>query len=609
MSELGPQAPYRPPVEEIVLDLETAGLERLLELEAYAGIDLELVRQTLGELGRFVTEVIAPTDRPGDLEGARFDPASGQVVVPEALRRAYRRYVDAGWGSLQFPAEHGGGGLPGAAGLAMQEMLAAANLSLSLNPVLTQGAVELLLAWGTPSQQARFVPRLVTGEWCGTMNLTEPEAGSDLGAVSTRAEPAGDGTWRVFGTKIFITWGEHDLADNIVHLVLARAPGAPPGTRGLSLFLVPKRLLTADGAAGAPNALRCVRLEHKLGLHASPTCVMSYEGALGELVGTEHGGMQAMFTMMNRARLAIGVEGPAVAERAYQQALAYALERRQGRAGDAASGSSPLAEHPDVRRMLLTMRTSLLAARLLLYSAAVERDLARHAADRHAREQAQDLVDLLTPVAKAWATDRGVDAASLGIQVLGGIGYVEESGMPQRLRDVRIAPIYEGTNGIQAIDLVTRKLDRRSGATIMDLLGRIAGLVAQAREQPGGAAIVTSLEVLAEAHETLAASTSWLLEALPGRREDALAGASAYLDLLGTTLGGWLLARRALTVSGRDDHAGQRAAAESNFYALELLSRATGLRRAIMIGAATLAAPFAAGEASAGPRRRAESGG
>jgi len=342
--ELAASTPYSAPVAEVLLDLEVAGLGDVLALPHFSAIDRQSVADVLEGFGRFAREVIAPTDRLGDLVGARHDPSKGIVELPPALHTAYRRYVEAGWGALQFPAEYGGGGLPGVVGLAMQELFASANLSLSLNPVLTQGAIELLLAWGEESQRARYVPRLLTGEWSGTMNLTEPEAGSDLGAVTTLAEPDGDGSWRLSGTKIFITWGEHDLAENIIHLVLARTPGAPEGTRGLSVFVVPKRLVGADGGLGPANSLRCLRIDEKLGIHASPTCVMEYSGARAELVGTLGGGMRAMFLMMNLARLSIGAEGPAVGERAYQQALAYARQRLQGRA-PGAGHHAQLAEH------------------------------------------------------------------------------------------------------------------------------------------------------------------------------------------------------------------------------------------------------------------------
>ena len=455
---------YRAPVGDIVLALDVADLDDVLRLEAFRHVERESMVIALEEFGRLASDAIAPSDRVGDLIGARFDPASGGVQTPEAFHRAYERYVEGGWGALQFPSAFGGGDLPSVVGLAIGEMFASANMALSLNPVLTQGAIEALLQWGTTGQQATYLPKMLTGEWTGTMNLTEPDAGSDLGEIRTRAEPEGTGRWRITGTKSFITWGEHDLADNIIHLVLARTPDAPAGTKGLSLFVVPKRLLSATGVPDEQNALRCLNVEAKLGIHGSPTCVMEFDGAEGELVGPLHGGMRAMFTMMNAARLFIGTQGPAVAERAFQHAQEYAANRLQGRAaGVAPPARSPIIDHPDVRRMLLLMTTGTQAARALLYTAAAHGDRARHAADKDARFRSQQFADLLTPVAKAWSTDMGFGAASLGVQVLGGAGYIEESGMAQRLRDARIAPIYEGTNGIQALDLVTRKLPRDDG--------------------------------------------------------------------------------------------------------------------------------------------------
>lgn len=579
---LGP--PYAAPVADVLLALETAGLAELLELAEFSHVDAETIAAVLAELGRFASEVIAPTDRAGDLEGCSLDAASGAVTTPLGFKSAYHRYVDAGWGALQFPDAFGGGGLPAVVGLAVQEMLAGANLSLSLNPVLTQSAIELLAEWGTPEQRDRYLPKLLTGEWSGTMELTEPDAGSDLGGVSTRAEPVGDGTWRLSGTKIFITWGDHDLTENIVHLVLARTPGAAPGTRGLSLFAVPKRLPAPGGALGERNGIRCVRLEHKLGINGSPTCEMELAGALGELVGPEQGGLRAMFTMMNTARLAIGAEGPAVGERAFQQALAYAAQRRQGRAsGVEAPARSLIIEHPDVRRMLGAMRTLVQASRLVVYRAAVHKDLARHAGDDGARAEHQRFVDLLTPIAKAWSSDAGFAVASTGVQVLGGAGYVEETGMAQRLRDARIAPIYEGTNGIQAIDLVVRKLGREKGDVAMALLDEIASTIDEL-DEPN---LSTTRSVLAAAHGAMREATTYLVERLVTSPDDALAGAAAYLELAGLTTGCWLMARRA-KVAAAAGH-GSAAAAESELFASEIGSRAPALLTGVTAGAERLA--------------------
>jgi alkylation response protein AidB-like acyl-CoA dehydrogenase len=366
---------YRAPVTDIVAALDVAGLDALLDLPQFSHVDRATVQMALAEFGRFAAAVIAPTDQPGDVKGIDFDPASGSVTVPEEFHKAYRGLVEGGWTALAFPKEWGGGGFPTLVGMALQEMLASANVSLSLNPVLTQSAVELLLVSGTESQKTRFLPRLLTGEWSGTMNLTEPAAGSDLGEVRTLAEPDGD-QWRLTGTKVFITWGEHDLTENIVHLVLARTPGAPPGTRGLSIFLAPRYLVDDAGEIGKKNAITCVRVEHKLGLHASPTCVLEFERATAELVGPLHGGMSTMFTMMNTARLSIGMQGPSIGEVAYQQALEYAHTRSQGKApGTTDPDRSLIVDHPDVRRMLLTMRVLTVASRMLVYAATGYKDL------------------------------------------------------------------------------------------------------------------------------------------------------------------------------------------------------------------------------------------
>jgi alkylation response protein AidB-like acyl-CoA dehydrogenase len=587
---------YRAPVDDVLAALDVAGLDDLLALPDFSHVERDAVALVLAEFGRLAAEVIAPTDRVGDRVGARFDRGTGRVTTPEAFHVAYRHYVDGGWGALPFPEDLGGGGFPSVVALALQELFASANLALSLNPVLTQGAIHALAQWGSPAQQAMYLPRLLTGAWSGTMNLTEPDAGSDLGEIRTLAEPDGDGTWRLTGTKIFITWGEHDLTDNVVHLVLARTPGAAAGTRGLSLFVVPKRLVTTEGVLGEANAVSCVHVERKLGIHGSPTCVMAFDGAVGELVGPLHGGMRAMFTMMNAARLSIGAQGPAVAERAFQHALAYAGERLQGRAaGVAPPARSPIVDHPDVRRMLLVMRTRAQAARSLLFLAATHVDRARHDPDPDRRERSQQLADLLTPVAKAWSTDSGLEAASLGVQVLGGAGYLEEAGMAQRLRDGRVAPIYEGTNGIQALDLVTRKLPRDGGRSVHELLADVWDFVARpvADDDP----LAETLEVLASVLGVLEPTTEWVLARLATAPEDAVAGATAYLELLGTTLGGWLLARRARLALDGDGLDAARAVAESNFFATEVLARATGLARPVTAGAARVAVLLEGGAA------------
>jgi alkylation response protein AidB-like acyl-CoA dehydrogenase len=573
---------YVPPIEDILLTLEVVGLSDLLRLDDFGHLDRDAVGVALHEFGRLASEVIAPTNRLGDRLGATFVPETNGVVTPAALRDAYRHYVNGGWGSLQFPESYGGGGFPAVVGLALQEMFASANMALSLNPVLTQGAIELLLAWGTEAQRSAYLPKMLTGEWTGTMLLTEADAGSDLGGIRTHAERDADGQWRITGSKVFITWGEHDLAPNIVHLVLARAKGGPPGTHGLSLFVVPKFLPDSDGEPRTRNALRCTRLEDKLGIHASPTCAIELEGAIGELVGPEHGGLRAMFTMMNAARLSIGLQGPAVGERAFQEAAAYGAQRLQGhRPNTTASQRSAIVDHPDVKRMLFDMRTRVLASRLLIYMAAAHGDRARHGGDGMVRTAGQALADLCTPIAKAWSTDVGFAVASLGVQVLGGMGFVEESGMAQHLRDARIAMIYEGTNGIQAVDLVTRKLPRDGGRwirTVLDDIGR-------ATQAPSGASdpLDVSRAVLSEAHGVLGNATGWMLSNLHSHTDDVLAGATSYLELAGITLGGWLMVERA--VHAARVGSGDRAISECNFFATETVARATGLLRPITSGA------------------------
>jgi alkylation response protein AidB-like acyl-CoA dehydrogenase len=475
-------------------------------------------------------------------------------------------------------------------------MLTSANMAFSLCPLLTQGAIDMLSHHGSPEQQATYLEKMVTGEWTGTMNLTEPEAGSDVGALRTRALPAEDGTWRITGQKIFITYGEHDLADNIIHLVLARVPDAPPGTRGISCFIVPKYLINEDGSLGPRNDVRCVSIEHKLGIHASPTCVMSFGdkgGAVGYLIGDVNAGMRYMFTMMNNARLSVGLEGLAIGERAYQKALDYAQQRRQGRAvGTPATESSLIVEHPDVRRMLLTMKAYIEAMRCLIYTNAASLDLARHHSDSAERERRRELVELLTPISKAWSTDLGVELSSLAVQVHGGMGYVEETGVAQYYRDSRIAPIYEGTNGIQAMDLVGRKLPMRGGGVVNDFLDSIAAL---GDELVGAGDELASIRSeLAAAGDQLRAATNWILSRGAANPNDALAAATPYLQMFGLVTGGWFLARSALAAQqrlaeGRGDKEWlQEKIATARFYAEQLLPQAAGLAGAVTAGAAVL---------------------
>jgi alkylation response protein AidB-like acyl-CoA dehydrogenase len=551
---------YVPPIAEQMLVLDTAaGIGELVE-------DRDLVAAIVDGAGAFAAGTFAPLNRIGDEAGAKWTPEG--VVMPEGFAHAYRAYIEGGWGTLAGPEAFGGQGLPLSLATVVLEDLGSANMAFSLCMMLTPGTVEALKHHGSPELREAWLPKLVSGEWTGTMNLTEPQAGSDVGALKTRAEPAGDGTYRITGQKIFITYGEHDLADNIVHLVLARLPGAPGGTRGISLFLVPKIL-----PDGSRNDLRCVSIEHKLGIHASPTCVMAYGdegGAIGWLVGQENRGMAAMFTMMNNARLNVGLQGVSIAERATQQAVAYARERVQGsREGRPAR----IVEFPDVRRMLLRMKALTQAARALAYHCAGQTDRAERG-DAAARARA----DLLTPLVKAYGTDVGVEVASLGVQVHGGMGYVEETGAAQHYRDSRISPIYEGTNGIQAADLVGRKLGMEGGEVL-------ARLFAQIRSEAAGEAELLKLVDACEA------AAGRLLAAGP---DDRLAASYPFLTMLSVAVGGWLLARQAAALAGEADSAFRAMKLASiRFYLDQIVPEAAGLAASASAPAAAL---YALGE-------------
>ena len=571
---------YHVPVDRIMRAMHVAGLGDVLQLPPFEGIDTDAVRDVLQGFATLAEEVIAPTDREGDLHGAVLDHETGCVSVPASFHTAHAEFAKGGWTSLSAPSHLGGGGFPGVAATATQEIFGSANLALSLNPVLTQSAIELLERWGDDRQQGLYLRRLLDGVWTGTMNLTEPDAGSDVGAVRAVAEPLDDGRWAITGTKIYITWGEHDLTDNIIHLVLARVPGGPAGTKGISLFLVPKVMVDDEGHLLERNSVRCLSLEHKMGINASPTCVLEFDRAIGEMVGPVHGGMAAMFSMMNPARLAIGLEGTAVSERAYQQAVDYARERRQGRApGWAGEGSSPIIEHPDVRRMLVSIAASIDACRLLTFATAIAADVARYHPDAKHRVAAQRRVDLLTPLAKSFPTDQGVRNASLAVQVHGGMGFVEETGVAQRYRDVRIAPIYEGTNGIQAIDLVGRKVARDGGASMAELCDDIDTTVQQASAVGGletaTASLVRSLAALREA-------TDWVVSQGGASSVDVLAGATAYQELAGAVAAGHLLIRQACDGDPVD-------IARATVFAVEHLDR-VALLDTVRLGANTLAA-------------------
>ena len=495
---------YRSPVADILFSLSAvADLPAMIDAGLCGDLDWDAVASIVTEAGRFATDEIAPLNRPGDISGARYE--NGVVSMPAGFGDVYRRWAEAGWGGVSAPAEFGGMGLPHLLNVGCTEIWNGASMAFALCPLLTEGAIGALKSYGSPELLDLYLRPMVTGRWTGTMNLTEPQAGSDLAAVKTRAERAPDGTYRLFGQKIFITYGEHDMAENIVHFVLARLPGAPPGTRGLSLFLAPKFLPKADGSPGERNDLRCASIEHKLGIHASPTCVMVYgdsEGAKAWLVGDENRGLAAMFVMMNAARLAVGTQGVAIGERAYQQALAFARDRRQGQGAKGGDGMSPIIEHPDVQRMLMTMKASVQAARGVCHLTGAALDLARHGRTEEDRQAAADRAALLTPVAKAFSSDIGDEAASLGVQIHGGMGFIEETGAAQFMRDSRIAAIYEGANGVQAIDLVQRKLPLAGGETV----GReIAGIRAVADDvaKRGGAAFGATAKRLSEAAQAL----------------------------------------------------------------------------------------------------------
>ena len=554
---------YTPPLGDIAFVLrQVVNYDAISELEPYKHADIDTVLALLEEAGRFMAQAVAPTNKVGDEQGSQRQ-ADGSVVTPDGFKEAYAQYVDAGWGGVAFDPEYGGGGCPWTIGVALQELLTSANMAFSMAPLLTQGAIDMLQHHGSVEQKQQFLPKMITGEWTGTMNLTEPDAGSDVGALRTRAERNDDGTYRITGTKIFISFGEQDLTDNIIHLVLARTPDAPPGTKGISCFIVPKVL-----DDGTRNNVTCVSIEHKMGIKASPTCVLEYDGATGYLIGDENAGMRYMFTMMNNARLSVGLEGLSLAERAYQQAVAFARERHQGRAPGAPPGESSLIiQHPDVRRMLLTMRAFVEAMRALCYVNAEAIDLARHHHDDATRTRAQERADVLTPISKAWCTDMGVEVTSLAIQVHGGMGYVEETGVAQHFRDARITPIYEGTNGIQAMDLVGRKLPIRAGGAVGDLIDEIAGT-------DGGPELADAVAALREA-------TDWLLANGLADPVDALAGATPYLRMFGIVVGGWLLIRSA--PAGDED---KRAVAR--FYAEQLLPGARALLPAVTAGAGAL---------------------
>jgi acyl-CoA dehydrogenase len=583
---------YRAPLRELrfVID-ELLGSHSLASLPRFADYSSELAGSILDEAGRFAQTVLDPLNRPGDREGARWTP-DGVISAP-GFRDAYRQFVAGGWPQLGADPEYGGQAVPQVLSIAVQEIWASANLAFKLCPMLTHGAAHALELCGSPEQKRRFLPRMVSGEWTGTMNLTEPQAGSDLAQVRTRAVPEGK-HYRLFGQKIFITWGDHDCTDNTIHMVLARVEGAPPGVKGISLFIVPKVLVNEDGTLGERNEVRCVSIEHKLGIHASPTCVLAFgdrDGAVGYVVGQVNHGLEYMFVMMNAARLSVGLEGYAVGERAFQQAAEWARTRIQGKPPVAqASAPAPIIHHPDVRRMLLTMKSSTEASRALAMYAAFQLDLGAHHTDEKQRAAAQARGDLLIPIVKGWCTEVGNDVAGIGVQVHGGMGFIEETGAAQYVRDVRITTIYEGTTGIQSNDLIGRKLGRDRGEAMSALIADMSRELQDLRvnDAATGAARKASLEAVGLLKE----ATASLLTSLASSQERAMAVSVPYLKLAGYVIGGWLMAKSASVAAAkmndpdRDFYAAKIQS--TRFYAEQVLPIALALSRVVYGGATSV---------------------
>ena len=571
---------------------ELVDLSAIQALPGNEEVSPDLVDAVLEEAGKFATGVLDPLNWPGDQIGAKLE--NHVVTSVPGFKEAYRQFVDAGWAAVGGEIEFGGQGLPHVLSQQLSEMWNSANMSFCLCPMLTTGAMTAIRRHGSPELVATYVPKLVSGEWTGTMNLTEPQAGSDLSAVRTRAIPEGD-HYRIKGTKIFITWGEHDMTDNVIHLVLARTPDAPEGVKGISLFIVPKFLVDADGSIGARNDVKCVSIEHKLGIHGSPTCVMAFgddDGAIGYLVGEENRGLAYMFTMMNFARLEVGVEGVAIAERAYQHALDYAKQRVQGRdIAEKAGDRVAIIRHPDVRRMLMTMKARTEAMRALAAAAAEALDHALSNPDADAKRRGQAVFDLLTPVVKGWCTEQSIQIASTGVQIHGGMGFVEETGAAQYLRDARITAIYEGTTGIQANDLVGRKLAFEKGVTAKAVIAEMRALDAELAAFPDHPGLPVIRKALADGVAALDAATDWLLATYPQDVKAAVSGAVPYLELWGTVAGGWQMARAALISkkqldAGAADHDFYRAKlGTARFYAEHILPLAQAMSHAVMHGA------------------------
>ena len=583
---------YKAPVKDMLFNMQhLAQLEQVAQLPGFEDAGLETAQAVLEECAKLNEDVIAPLNWEGDKNPSWFK--DGQVTTTPGFKQAFRQFAEGGWQGLQHPADFGGQGLPKTIGAACTEILNSANLSFALCPLLTDGAIEALLTAGNDAQKATYIPKMISGEWTGTMNLTEPQAGSDLALVRTRAEPQPDGTYKIFGTKIFITYGEHDMAENIVHLVLARVTGAPEGVKGISLFIVPKFLVNADGSLGARNDVHCVSIEHKMGIKASPTAVLQYGdhgGAIGYLVGEENRGLEYMFIMMNAARYAVGVQGIAVAERAYQKAVQYARDRIQSRPVDGSmSTAAPIIHHPDVKRMLMTMRALTEGCRAMASVAAAAYDAAHHHPDPQARKQNQAFYEFMVPLVKGYSTEMSLEVTSLGVQVHGGMGFIEETGAAQYYRDAKILTIYEGTTAIQANDLVGRKTARDGGQTAKAIAQQIEATEAELQAS-GSVHALAMRKRLQAAREAFLSVVDFIAGQAKADPNAIYAGSVNYLMLAGNLMAGWQMAR-ALLVAERQLAAGEDPAfmqakiATARFYADHILTRIPGLRDAIVEGA------------------------
>lgn len=583
-------ADYAAPTREMKFVLkDVIDIAEVTALDRFQDASEDIIDAVLEEAGKFCGEVLSPLNVVGDQVGAKLTPEG--VIAAPGFKKAYQAYADNGWTSVCGDPDYGGQGLPLTLGSAVYEFVDAANMAFSLQPMLTTGAIESILAHGTEDQKNIYLEKMISGQWGGSMNLTEPGAGTDVGALKTKADPIGDGSYRIQGQKIFITWGDHDMTENIVHLVLARTPGSPAGTKGISLFIVPKYLVNEDGSLGASNDAKCISLEHKLGIHGSPTCVMAYgeeNKCIGYLIGGEHRGMAAMFTMMNNARLNVGIQGVGSSERAWQMAVAFARERLQGNAiGATSPGPHAIIEHADVRRMLMTIKSTTEAARALTMLNAKALDMAEHHPDEATRERYKGFADLLTPLSKAYGSDIGVENASLAVQIHGGMGFVEETGIAQVYRDTRINPIYEGTNGVQAMDLVGRKLSQQGGKVWRDFLAEMDDFAAAL---PDTAEFTKIKHYLKEAITASGTCAEWILAQHVRNMRSALAGSSPFLRLLSVTAGCYLLAKGALAARGRLDNGDSETEfleakiVTARFYAEQIVPATVGLKESIMAG-------------------------